>query len=215
MKLTLDTIEILNNFASVCNNLQFKAGDVVKTKSTRGTIRAEAKLNQSFPRDFAIYDLNRFISVLSLYKEPELDFKNDYVEIKEDNRTLRYVYTDSKMIVSVDYSKGANLPPELTKFTLTAEHLSRALKAAKLLNLPNLVIQGETGKVSLIVTDIKNATSDNYDIEVCDTTENFKLTFQRDVLVMLPEDYEVTIYGGPITKLSSAKVTYYLAALVN
>lgn len=215
MKLNSNTIEILTNFAAVCPNLQFKTGDVVKTKSPRGTIRAEAKLDQSFPRDFAIYDLNRFISVLSLYKEPELDFKDDYVEIKEDNRTLRYVYTDPKMIVAVDYSKPAKLPDELTSFTLTAEHLSRALKAAKLLNLPNLVILGENGKITVTVTDIKNPTSDKYDIDVGDTTENFKLTFQRDALVMLPMDYLVNVYNGPITKLSSDKITYYLAALVN
>lgn len=215
MKLTPNTIEILTNFSSVCANLQFKAGNVVKTKSPRGNIRAEAILDQSFPRDFAIYDLNRFISVLSLYKEPELDFKDDYVEIKEENRTLRYVYTDPKMILAVDYNKTGNLPAELTKFTLTTDHLSRALKAAKLLNLPNLVIMGENGKVTITVTDIKNTSSDKYDIDVCDTDKDFKLTFQRDVLVMLPEDYEVTVYTGPITKLSSPKITYYLAALVN
>lgn len=215
MKLTPNTIEILTNFTSVCNNLQFKAGNVVKTKSQRGNIRAESVLDQTFPRDFAIYDLSRFISVLSLYKDPELDFKNDYVEIKEDNRTLKYVYTDPKMIVSVDYTKNANLPPELTKFTLSEDQLGKILKASKLLNLPNLVITGSNGKVTVTVTDIKNPTSDEYVLDVCDTTEDFKLSFQRDVLVMLPQDYEVTVYTGPITKLSSDKVTYYLAALVN
>ncbi len=74
---------------------------------------------------------------------------------------------------------------------------------------------GENGKVTITVTDIKNTSSDKYDIDVCDTDKDFKLTFQRDVLVMLPEDYEVTVYTGPITKLSSPKITYYLAALVN
>ena len=45
MKLNQSTIEILTNFAAVSPNLQFKAGNVVKSKSPRSNIRAEVILD--------------------------------------------------------------------------------------------------------------------------------------------------------------------------
>lgn len=214
MKLTTNTVEILKNFATICPNIQFKAGDVLMTKSQANTIRGVAKLDQSFPKDFAIYDLSRFISVLGLYKDPELKFEDNYVLIGEDNRSVKYVYTNPNMIVSVDYNKAVNLPPELTTFKVTSDNMSRVIKAASVLGVPNITIQGKGGKISLIAQDLKNPSTDTFEIEIGDTAVDFQVNYQVDVMKVLPDDYNVTVYNTAVTRLESTKVTYYLAASI-
>lgn len=215
MKLTPETIEILKNFATVNANIQFKAGSLLMTKSAANTIRGVATLNQSFPRDFAIYDLPRFISVLGLYKDPELTFEDNHVLIGEDKRSVKYVYTNPNMIVAVDYDKQVKLPDELTTFKVTADDFTKVIKAASVLGVPNITMQGKGGKISLIAQDLKNPSTDTFEIEIGDTTVDFRVNYQVDVLKILPEDYDVTVYNIAVTRLSCSKVTYYLAATID
>lgn len=214
MKLSANTVEILKNFAQICPNIQFKAGDVLMTRSQSNTMRGVAKLDQQFPKDFAIYDLPRFISVLGLYKDPELTFDNNYIIVGEDNRNVKYVYTDPKMIVAVDYNKPFNLPKEVTKFKLTADQLSKVLKASAVLGLPNITICGKAGKLNIVAQDVKNPSTDTFEIEIGDTNVDFSVNYQVEVLKLLPEDYEVTVYETSVTQLACPKVTYYLAATI-
>ena len=53
-----ETVETLKNFAEINLSLVIETGDVIKTVSEQTNVLAKAKLNQSFPQDFAIYDLN-------------------------------------------------------------------------------------------------------------------------------------------------------------
>ena len=52
-------------------------------------ILAEVQVDEEFERDFGIYDLNQFLNSMSLFKDPQLDFKNEsYVTIREGNTVL-------------------------------------------------------------------------------------------------------------------------------
>ena len=118
------------------------------------------------------------------------------------------------MIVAVDYSRAINLPAEVTTFKITADQFSKVLKGAGVLGLPNITIQGSNGKTLVIAQDIKNPSTDTFEIEIGASTVDFKLTYQVDVLKLLPEDYTVTVYDTAVTKLECSKVTYYLAATI-
>lgn len=214
MKLNQNTIDILKNFSSICANIQFKAGDVIMTRSQANNVRGYAKLDQQFPQDFAIYDLPRFLSVLNLYKDPELKFNDSHVLIGEDNRSVKYVYTDPKMIISVDYNKDFKLPEEMTTFKITADQLSKVIKAAGVLGLPNITISGKNGKLAFMAQDVKNPSTDTFEIDIGTTPLDFSVTYAVEVLKILPEDYDVTVYKSAVTKLSCDKVTYYLAAVI-
>lgn len=215
LKLNQNTIEILKNFAAICNNIQFKAGNVIKTKSPSNTVIGIANIDQKIPMDFAVYDLPKFLSVLTLYKDPELTFNERYVLIGEDNRSVKYQYSDPKTIIAVDYEKNPKLPPVLTKFSLTAEQLSRVLKAASILGSPNIIIEGKNGKISLLSQDVKNPASDIFEIEIGDTDKDFKVVYEVSVFKLLPEDYTVTVFDTSMTILECDKVTYYLAATIS
>jgi hypothetical protein len=48
---------------------------------------------ESFP-DFAIYDLNEFLGAMSLFEDPELEFQDKYVSIKQGNMNIKFFAAD-------------------------------------------------------------------------------------------------------------------------
>ena len=67
---------------------------------------AKVNVEETFPKQIAIYDLNEFLSSTSLFKQPVIDFDDQHLTIKEENsnQKLKYFYrsfvitTPSKMI---------------------------------------------------------------------------------------------------------------------
>lgn len=214
MKLNQNTIEILKNFASICNNIQFKTGNVVKTRSASNTVIGMATLDQTIPTDFAVFDLSKFLSVISLYKDPELEFNDRYVSIGEDNRHVKYQYSDPKTIVSFDYDKKLKSPPVLTQFKITNEQFGRIMKAASVLSSPNIIIEGKDGKIFVMSQDVKNPASDTFEFEIGTTDKTFKVVYDATVFKLLPEDYDVTIFESQMTLMECDRVTYYIAATI-
>ena len=75
MKLSNGTVTVLKNFSTINQNLVIKAGNKISTMSAMKNIIAKATVEETFPREIAIYDLNEFLSALSLFEKPDLDFK--------------------------------------------------------------------------------------------------------------------------------------------
>ena len=52
MKLSKETLEVLKNFASINNGLEFKEGNVLSTMSASKTVLVRAELKDNFPETF-------------------------------------------------------------------------------------------------------------------------------------------------------------------
>jgi len=76
MQISNQTIEVLKNFAMINPSIAFQSGNVLQTVATNKTIMAKAELADSFPSAGAIYDLSRFLGVVSLFETPEYEFTN-------------------------------------------------------------------------------------------------------------------------------------------
>ena len=87
MKLSEHTTSVLKNFASINQNLVIKEGKTISTMSAMKNIVAKAEVDEDFPREVAIYDLNEFLASLSLFTTPVLDFSEKFVMITEDGKT--------------------------------------------------------------------------------------------------------------------------------
>ena len=80
---------VLKNFAGINNSILVKKGSKLRTMSVAKNILAEADINEDFPREFGIYDLNQFLNGLSLHQDPNLDFSEDtYLTIREGKRRV-------------------------------------------------------------------------------------------------------------------------------
>ena len=102
MKLSNDTRDVLKNFSTINQNLLVKNGSVINTMSAMKNIVAKATVPDSFNNEFAIYDLNEFLSALSLFKDPSLDFDDKAVKLKEEGggSSLNYFFSDPSIVTA-------------------------------------------------------------------------------------------------------------------
>lgn len=213
MKLSDKTRVLLKNFSSINQSIHFKAGKELRTMSVMKNILAEATVEDEFPRDFAIYDLNEFLNGLSLHESPELDFSNDsYVVIREGKTRSKYFFSDPSLIVTPP-EKSVVIPSEDVSFKLNTQQLDRLLKAASIYQLQDLSAVGEDGVVKLMVRDKKNDTSNDFSVIVGETESTFSFNFKVENIKILPGSYDVTISKKLLSKFVSRDhdLTYFIA----
>ena len=93
MKLSNKTVDVLKNFSTINQNLIIKEGNTLTTMSAMKNIVAKAEVEQTFPKEVAIYDLNEFLAALSLFTVPVLDFQDQFVMMSEEGspkKSLKY-----------------------------------------------------------------------------------------------------------------------------
>jgi len=215
MKLSNNTISVLKNFASINQNLMIKEGKEITTMSAMKNIVARAEVEEVFPQEIAIYDLNEFLSALSLFKSPNLEFENTFVTITEDNNpktSLKYFYSDPSVVTTP--TKMITMPSNEVTFTLDSSTLSNITKAAAVIGSADLVLEKSNGTSSLTVKDKKNDTANSYSMGV-DTQGkgNFSFFFKVENLKLVEGKYTVEISSKNIShmKNESIPIEYWIA----
>ena len=211
MKLSNGTINVLKNFSTINQNLVIKEGSDISTMSAMKHIVAKAKVEEDFTKEFAIYDLNEFLSALSLFGTPDLDFQDDYVVITEEGsaKSLKYWYSDPSVVTTP--TKDITMPSNEVKFDFSSDSLAEITKAASVIGAPDMVL--EKGK--LRVTDKKNTTANDYatELDVPDSDVDYKFWFKVENLKLLPGSYSVEVSSKNISRFSNSNVDieYFIA----
>ena len=215
MKLSSNTISVLKNYASINQNLMIKEGKEITTMSAMKNIVARAEVEEVFPQEIAIYDLNEFLSALSLFKSPNLEFENTFVTITEDNNpktSLKYFYSDPSVVTTP--TKMITMPSNEVTFTLDSATLSNITKAAAVIGSADLVLEKSNGTSSLTVKDKKNDTANSYSMGVNTQGEgNFSFFFKVENLKLVEGKYTVEISSKNIShmKNESIPIEYWIA----
>jgi len=213
MKLSEKTLTVLKNFAGINNSILVKQGTQLRTMSVAKNILGEAQIEEDFPRDFAIYDLNQFLNGLGLYQDPDLDFEADnYVVIREDQWDVKYFFSDPQVICSPP-DKAITLPSEDISFKLETAVLEKLVKQAAVYQLPDLSAIGRNGNIELVVRDKKNDTSNIPRIVVGQTDKEFTFNFKMENIKIIPGSYNVSISSKLLSEFSNSKydMKYYIA----
>jgi len=213
MKLSDKTVNLLKNFSNINQSILFKEGSKLRTMSVMKNILAEAEVNEAFPKDFGIYDLNQFLNGMGLHQSPDLDFTNDnHVVIKEGRMRSKYFFADPSVIVTPP-DKNLDLPSEDVSFELNTQQLDRLLKAAAIYQLPDLAVIGDAGVVRIVVRDKKNDTSNDFAITVGETSDSFVFNFKVENIKIIPGTYEVVISQKLLSrfKCKDYDLTYFIA----
>jgi len=213
MKLSEKTLTVLKNFAGINNSILVKQGKQLRTMSVAKNILGEAQIEEDFPRDFAIYDLNQFLNGLGLYQDPDLDFEADnYVVIREDQWDVKYFFSDPQVICSPP-DKAITLPSEDISFKLETAVLEKLVKQAAVYQLPDLSAIGRNGNIELVVRDKKNDTSNIPRIVVGQTDKEFTFNFKMENIKIIPGSYDVSISSKLLSEFSNSKydMKYYIA----
>ena len=216
MKLSEHTTSVLKNFASINQNLVIKEGKTISTMSAMKNIVAKAEVDEDFPREIAIYDLNEFLAALSLFTNPVLDFSENHVMITEEGKTgnsLKYFYSDPSVVTTP--SSEITMPETEVKFSLDSSDLSKVQRAASVIGSPDLVLEKNGTGSYLTVKDKKNDTANNYSLDVDAEGEGeYNFFFKVDNLKLLPTNYDVEVSSKNISHFKSQTgnaVEYWIA----
>ena len=188
-----------------------KEGNEITTMSAMKNIVAKAEVEETFTKEVAIYDLNEFLSAMSLFDKPDLDFKDDFVVITEEGNKerLKYWYSDPSVVTSP--TKDITMPECEVKFNLSSDQLSTITKAAAVIGAPDMSL--ENG--SLKATDKKNDTANDYvmDLDVDSEGSDYKFWFKVENLKLIPGSYDVQVSSKNISHFRNltGNVEYFIA----
>ena len=217
MKISSETNAILKNFAHINQSLFFKKGSVISTMSPQKNILVDATISETIPRDFGIYDLNNFLSVVSLFKDgSELEFDESHVIIKglSGRSKIKYRITDQSMIV-VAPDKRPKLAAVDVKFTFSKEDFDWVIKTASVLGAPHLAVESDGETVSLVTFDESNDSSHTNSLQMSDVDPEgnvFKLVYKIENLKVLSDTYSVEISSKGISTWTSTtnEIRYFI-----
>jgi len=216
MKLSNETLSVLKNFASINQSILFKPGKTIRTISAHKNILAEAVVTEEIPKEFGVYDLNNFLSVLSLHREePVIDFDEANVLISglQGRSKIKYRFCSPGMIVAAP-DKNLELNNPEIKFDLSAEDFDWILRAANVLSSPHIAIESDGSKVYVAAFDMQNDAAHTESLEVAKgNNDKYKMLFKTENMKMLAGGYAVTISSKGIAhfKHKTVNIQYWIA----
>lgn len=211
MKINSRMREILKNFSTINPSILFKPGQALRTTSPLKTILAHATIDEQIDGTFAIADLNRFLSTLSLFETPSVEMEKTRLSIKDGKQKVNYTYGDPDVIVVPSTDKKPTMPSIDVTFDLSNETLQQVRRAMGILSTPELAVVGDGSTISLQAVDSKKPGSDVFAIDVGTTDHTFEMYFRADNIKLLPENYHVELSSKRIAHFAADDVEYWVA----
>jgi ribosomal protein L28 len=210
MKLSKETVALFKNFAGINSNLLLKSGSKLATISGQKNVMADVTVTETFP-DFGIYDLNEFLGAMSLFEDPDLDFQDKYVSIRQGSSNIKFYAADASVLTAPQ--KAITFPDAEINFNMSAAMLNMISKTASVLRASDVSIVGDGSTITVVVGDKKNATGNSFSESVGTTDKTFKVNLKVENLKMLPGDYAVSISSKKISRFKSPStdLVYYVA----
>lgn len=217
MKLSEDTLEIIGsirtiNAGSPVQGAVFKEGSVVKArryKSAMPILRAE--IDESWPRDFAVYDLKKFLSMWRLLDDPDVTFEDDYITFKSGRRKAKIQYVAPHLIEDPKFfDKEIAMPPTDFSFDLSMPILKSIRQAASTFAAPEIALISKGKGVILSTYNSKNPKDDRFEIEIGHSEDTFTAIISLEYLQFIPRDYTVNLSYKGIVKFESPNLSYFV-----
>ena len=214
MKLSDSTVDILKNFSVINPNILFKRGNTLNTIAEAKNIMASAKISEEIPTEFGIFDLTQFLSTVSLLENPDLEFTENSVLVRDGNASIQYYYSSPEVLTVP--TKTVNMPNPDVVFNLPSDTINKIKRASSVLGHPTLQITGAKGRITLQIVDLKNPTANKYSIVIDEKNacnEVFSFVMVIGNLKMMAGDYVVSISSKLIShfKNTSTPVEYWIA----
>lgn len=206
MKLSNETLGVLKNFGNINSGIFLKQGKTIKTVSTHKNILAQATITDEIPSDFGIYDLNEFLSVVSLHKDDlslDFDSKNVVISGRGGRSKIKYRACEPTMIVTPP-EKQLTMPEPEIAIELSAEDFRWILDSANVLGSPQISVQSDGETISINTVDLQNDSAH---------TESLTLSTQADgskyKMIFKTENIAKILSGAYDVKISSKGISHF------
>jgi hypothetical protein len=217
MKLSDNTLSVLKNFGNINQGIYLKKGKVLRTVSTGKNILAKAEIPDDIPTDFGIYDLNEFLSVVSLHRndlELQFDEKNVLISGQKGRSKIKYRFCEPTMIVSPP-EKELQMPSPEIEVSLSAEDFKWILDSANVLGSPHIAIESDGTDIKVVTFDVSNdaAHTQSMKLDVEGTGNKYKMIFKTENIQKVlsgPYDIKVSSKGIAFFKNTKFPIEYYI-----
>lgn len=213
MRLSKDTYNILKNFAAINSNILIQPGNVLKTVSAGKNIYVEAKVAEDFDVEIPIWDLNKFLGVISMFNNPDLEFHESHVIVTNGRSSVTYYYSEPSLLTVP--TRQLKMPSTKVSFDLDEQDLAEILKAASILQVSDLKMIGGEGKFRIMVDDSSQSTANNFEIVLDEnyTGSDFEGTINVSEIKFIPGSYTVELTDTVISKFKhkTLDLSYYIA----
>lgn len=214
MEISAETIKVLSNFSQINGNIVIKPGNKITTMSEARNVLAEAVVPEQFDIQVGIYDLSEFLRVINLVDQPNVTFKEHFMNIggNAGRATVTYYYSDPEMLTTPQ--KSIVLPSEDVWFDLPQQTLAALKQSASAFGHNHMIIEPDGDVIKISVADLENLTSNSYSILVDGNyKENFKFIINISNLKMINGDYQVKISKQLISEFTSknGNLKYWVA----
>jgi len=210
MKFDVKTLDVLKNFYTINPDIKFTKGKILKTVTPLSkSILAKAYITDEIERDFCIKELNKFMSVLSLFNNPEIELGERSCVIKGENNRVEYVYSEERAIKVAPDGEPKLVTPEV-QFTLTNAAFQTLRKSMAILQSDLMVVVGDGSALSIETRDSKRLVQDKYTLNLGTTPHNFEFVIRGEHLKLLPLDYEVSISSKGVSWFKNPDVEYWI-----
>lgn len=217
MKLTSQTLSILKNFGNINQGIYIKQGNILRTVTVHQNILAEAEIPENFPVDFGVYDLNNFLSVITLHKdEAVFEFDDKHVIIIGNNNRskIKYRFCDPTMIVTPP-DKTLVMPKPEVSFKLTNDDFNWIMRAASVLSSPQIAIESDGSKIYIVTLNLQDNSAHTDSLEIAEGNgDSYRMVFKTENLIKLMNgSYQVDISSKGIShfKNENVKLQYWVS----
>lgn len=212
MKLCENTINVLKNFSTINQGLSIKPGQTLRTISKQQNVLAKATVTENFSDEIVIFDLNRFLGVVTSLDSPDINMTGKKLHIKSGDNQTMYGLSDESMIVAPP-AKDLKVDNAEVNFTLTKDQLMQVLKLSGIMGLPNIAVIGDGEKITFTTLNAVDVESDTFSVDVGTTNAKFKFIFNTENLKMVQGNYTVSIASRGIAyfKNNSDAIEYWIA----
>jgi hypothetical protein len=213
LKLSKSFLDVLKNISAISEQMYFVEGNVQSILSEGGTVFASIKSDVSFEKPFAINKLPKFLSVLSMFEEPNIRInqKDLLITSDTDKKVVSYQFTNPDFIYyEKNPKKFDKMVPDIT-FNLKYEDFASFYKLGLVLDSQDMIFEGDGQAVYLKATNSNN-NGDNVNVFIADTNQTFKAVMRFDALNLMKNDYKVGISNKGAIRFSSDNVTYFTVA---
>lgn len=190
--LSKTTLSVLKNFSTLNSNILVKPGNVLRTITPSKNGMAEATVEETFDVEFGIWDLSKFLGVVSLFSTPKFEFGEKSVVIHGGNGSrVTYFYSEPRLLTTP--TKNVNMPSVSLSVDITEKTFAELQKASSVLQLPDLSFVNENDRIMAVVSDLQDPTTNNYKVDVGANKSNseFSLNFKMENIKILPGDYTI------------------------
>ena len=191
MNISKSTLEVLKNFASINTNILVREGNTLATISNGKNIFSRATVTENFSKEFAIYDLNSLLGLLTFTDKPDLDLGEESLKINNGSAEFEYFYSDPSIIVAA---------PDRTievdnffEFEMTKDAITNITRAASVINAPVLSVVGRDGKVTLSVGDPSTPRSNTFRQVIGETDKEFDCRLAVENFKVIADDYKIVL----------------------